>query len=298
MTSSLSSPIQLDELSSAEMLEMLKFQVELGADECLWDDPGTESPPATALSEQNTPLNTPQNISAAQPPLSQPPLSQTSPSIAERMNASPRSSTGAAVSGVAPDWSACTTTDELKAKAEQWSGSDLKKTASNIVFSDGPAGAEIMMIGECPGADDDRQGKPFAGAAGQLLGRMLASIGLDRQQVYLTSMVLWRPPGNRTPTPEEVQQFQPVLARHIQLAQPKLLVSLGGMPMKSLMGGTEGILKLRGQWRDYDSGDGTTIPMLATLNPEHLLNTPGQKALAWKDLRLIHRKRVELGLVP
>ena len=291
MASSLSSPNPRQDLSSAEMLEMLKFQVELGADECLWDDPRAETLAAEASSQVSPPATS---------PLTSPASSSVSapPSIAERLNAPPPSASvhAASPNGLAPDWSVCATIDELKAKVAQWPGSDLKRTASHMVFSDGQAGADVMMIGECPSADDDRQGKPFAGVAGDLLNRMLASIGLDRGGVYLTTLLLWRPPGNRTPTPEEVLQFTPVLTRHIQLARPKLIISLGGLPMKTLLGSTEGMLKLRGQWRDYDLGDGTSVPMMATLSPDHLLNTPGQKALAWADLRKLHRKRLELGL--
>ena len=181
------------------------------------------------------------------------------------------------------------------AMVQSFDGCDLKKTASNLVFADGNPAADIMLIGEAPGADEDRQGKPFVGASGQLLDKMLASIGLDRTAVYISNIIPWRPPGNRTPTSEEVAMFLPVIKRHIDLIAPKIVITLGGSSTKALLSTTEGILKLRGQWRDYDV-NGTAVPMMAMLHPAYLLRTPAQKSLAWRDLRQLYRKIETDGL--
>lgn len=167
--------------------------------------------------------------------------------------------------------------------------SDLYQTATQLVFADGKPGAAVMLVGEAPGADEDRQGKPFVGVSGQLLDRMLDSIGLARDTVYITNILLWRPPGNRTPSAEETALFLPVLHRHIQLVKPKLLVALGGAAAKALLGTNQGILKLRGRLHDCAVGASQSLPLLPTLHPAYLLRTPGQKALAWQDLLLLRK---------
>jgi DNA polymerase len=140
-----------------------------------------------------------------------------------------------------------------------------------------------MMIGEAPGRDEDLQGKPFVGRAGQLLDRMLAAIGLSESQVYITNTVYWRPPGNRTPTPEEIEACAPFLARQIELLSPSVLVLLGGAAAKTILGVSEGIMRLRGKWLSYACA-GRDLPTLATLHPAYLLRNPEQKRLAWRDL--------------
>jgi DNA polymerase len=270
-----------DELSSAEVLAMLKFQVESGADECLLDDPATivlQSPTQQSLTQQS---------SAEQ--------SSTGQSSIKQSSAEP-SATPPPPAVVTPDWSGCANLADLKQAAEEWTGSDLKKTATNMVFCDGNPQASVMLVGEAPGADEDRQGKPFVGVSGQLLDRMLASINLDRDHVYVSNILLWRPPGNRTPTPEETALFLPIIRRHIQLVQPKIIIAVGGSAAKTLLGRSEGILKLRGRWHEFDAGEGGMIPLLPTLHPAYLLRTPQQKALAWQDLCLLHHKRIEMGL--
>ena len=144
-----------------------------------------------------------------------------------------------------------------------------------------------MIIGEVPGRDEDRMGTPFVGFAGQLLDKMLASIGLDRGSAYLTNMLPWRPPGNRTPTDEELAMLTPWLFRHVQLAKPDLILLLGGAAAKLVFGSQEGILKLRGEWRDTDFGDGVMRPTLASLHPAYLLRSPAQKRLAFDDLLML-----------
>jgi DNA polymerase len=192
------------------------------------------------------------------------------------------------------DVSSCQTLEELRHAAERYDGSELKRTATQIVFADGNPASDIMFIGEAPGADEDRQGKPFVGVSGQLLNRMLSSIHMPRENVYVTNTILWRPPGNRTPTVQETAQFMPILRRHIQLIAPRLLVCLGGAAAKALLSTDQGILKLRGQWHEFDAGDGLILPVMPTLHPAYLLRSPQQKALAWKDFRAIAKKMQEI----
>ena len=175
---------------------------------------------------------------------------------------------------------------ELKILVEQFDGCTLKRTAKNLCFSRGNDAAPVMLIGEAPGRDEDIAGRPFVGRAGQLLDRMLASIGLDEAGVYITNVVYWRPPGNRTPTPEEVEACAPFLARQIELVAPKVLVLLGGAAAKSMLGTSEGIMRLRGKWLNYGARSGS-ISTLATLHPAYLLRNPSAKRLAWRDLLMI-----------
>ena len=182
------------------------------------------------------------------------------------------------------DLTAITSLDALRTSLEQLEGCALKNTASNLVFCDGNPGARVMIVGEAPGRDEDRVGLPFVGAAGQLLDKMLASIGLDRSTVYITNLLPWRPPGNRTPTAEETRLLLPYLRRHIQLAKPEYILILGGSSAKALLGTKDGILKLRGIWRDVDFGDGIARLTLPSLHPAYLLRSPAQKRLSFDDL--------------
>ena len=190
------------------------------------------------------------------------------------------------------------TLQELKAALESFDGCPLKATATNTVFADGAADAKIMLIGEGPGANEDRQGLPFVGRAGQLLDAMLKSIGLDRRKnAYITNVVFWRPPGNRTPTPAEIAVCLPFVERHIELLDPEILMFLGGISAKSLLGRSEGILKLRGKWASYQHpGLPRPLPALPTLHPAFLLRQPAQKRNAWRDLLSFQDKLRELGL--
>jgi DNA polymerase len=178
------------------------------------------------------------------------------------------------------------TLHELEALVAQFDGCPLKRTAKNLCFARGNSQAEIMLIGEAPGRDEDLQGKPFVGRAGQLLDRMLASIGLGEGDVYITNTVYWRPPGNRTPTTEEIEACAPFLAREIELLSPKLLVLLGGAAAKHVLGVNEGIMRLRGRWLTYSCSIGD-LPVLATLHPAYLLRKPEQKRYAWRDLLML-----------
>jgi DNA polymerase len=177
---------------------------------------------------------------------------------------------------------AAVTLAELEALVASFEGCALRRTAKSLCFARGREGARLMLIGEAPGRDEDLQGKPFVGRAGQLLDRMLAAIGLSEDDVYITNTVYWRPPGNRTPTQEEVEACAPFLARQIELSSPEFLVLLGGAAAKNILGVAEGIMRLRGKWLSYSSG-GRDIATLATLHPAYLLRNPEAKRLAWRD---------------
>jgi len=178
------------------------------------------------------------------------------------------------------------TLDELRAKLDAFQGCGLKNTATQLVFADGNPQSQIMIIGEAPGADEDRQGRPFVGRAGQLLDRMLAAIDLDRNQVYIANIVPWRPPGNRTPTTVEIAACLPFIRRQIELVSPRFLICLGAPSAQTLLGTKEAITRLRGRWREWTCG-GNTIQVLPMLHPAYLLRQPAQKKLAWADLRLL-----------
>jgi DNA polymerase len=172
---------------------------------------------------------------------------------------------------------------ELEALVAAFDGCPLKRTAKSLCFARGNDDAPVMLVGEAPGRDEDLQGKPFVGRAGKLLDRMLEAIGLSESQVYITNTVYWRPPGNRTPTPQEVEACAPFLVRQIELKQPKVLVLLGGAAAKNMLGVTEGILRLRGKWLTWRS-DVFEVPALPTLHPAYLLRNPEHKRHAWRDL--------------
>lgn len=185
---------------------------------------------------------------------------------------------------------------ELEAAVHAFDGCPLKVTATNTVFADGTPGAPVMLVGEAPGADEDREGKPFVGVSGRLLDRMLASIGLDRREnAYISNILPWRPPGNRQPTPAEVAVCLPFVQRHIELAAPKLLVLVGGTAAKTLLDRREGIMRLRGRWFDWvGPSQGEAIPAIATYHPAFLLRSPAQKANAWKDLVELRQRFVKI----
>ena len=175
---------------------------------------------------------------------------------------------------------------ELEALVGAFDGCPLKRTAKSLCFARGNETARVMLIGEAPGRDEDLQGKPFVGRAGQLLDRMLAAIGLSESHVYITNTVYWRPPGNRTPSPQEIEACAPFLARQIELLAPKILVLLGGAAAKHILDVTQGIMRLRGKWLSYPCATGD-IPTLATLHPAYLLRRPGEKCYAWRDMLML-----------
>lgn len=180
------------------------------------------------------------------------------------------------------------TLDELRAVMDAYDGCLLKKRATQLCFADGNPEAEIMLVGEGPGEQEDLSGKPFVGRAGQLLDRMLAAIGLDRTKVFIANMVPWRPPGNRNPTPEELALCAPFLHRQVELVAPKLLVTLGNVPTQALFGTSQGITRMRGQWQELTIGH-HKVPTLAMLHPAYLLRSPASKAMAWQDMLSLKR---------
>jgi DNA polymerase len=189
-----------------------------------------------------------------------------------------------------------TTLVQLRQALEDFEGCALKKSATNLVFSDGNPKAQVLFVGEAPGAEEDQKGLPFVGRAGQLLDRMLASIGLDRTSVYIINTLPWRPPANRTPSPDELAACAPFVQKHIALCNPNLMVCLGGVASQALLNIKGGILRNRGQWFPYALKEGKVIPTLATFHPAYLLRQPGQKALAWKDLCALREKLQEFPL--
>jgi DNA polymerase len=180
------------------------------------------------------------------------------------------------------------TQEELRAILERFDGCALKATASQLVFADGNPHARVMFVGEAPGYEEDKQGLPFVGRSGKLLDRMLAAIGLDRTKVYIANIVPWRPPGNRTPTPQEAAICLPFLLRQIELCDPDVLVCLGGPSAQTLLGIKEGIMKTRGRWFIFNTGK-REIRAMATLHPAYLLRSPLAKRQAWRDFQAIKK---------
>ena len=178
------------------------------------------------------------------------------------------------------------TLEALRALLENFDGCALKNTATRLVFADGNPQARIMFVGEAPGRDEDIEGLPFVGRSGKLLDRMIAAIGLDRSKAYIANVIPWRPPGNRTPTPQETQICLPFIQRQIELVNPDVLVTLGNPSTQTLLSTREGIMKTRGKWFDYDTGT-RTIRALATFHPAYLLRSPSYKRMSWQDLRAI-----------
>ena len=171
------------------------------------------------------------------------------------------------------------TLQELRALMEQVD-SPLKQCATNMVFGVGNEHANVLLLGEAPGAEEDKQGLPFVGQSGQLLDKMLAAIGLDRSMVYITNILPWRPPGNRTPTSEEIALFLPYVLKHISIIYPKIVVCLGGTSTKALLQKNDGIVRLRGRWTKVE---GISARVIATFHPAYLLRSPSQKREAWID---------------
>ena len=191
----------------------------------------------------------------------------------------------------------CADLAALRAAMSAFEGCALKRTATNLVFADGNPQARVMFVGEAPGADEDREGLPFVGAAGKLLDRMLAAVGLDRTSVYITNILPWRPPGNRNPTPGEIAVCVPFVRRHIELVAPKILVLVGKIAAGTLLDTTEGITRIRGRWRVYRDEEASAgvveIPALPVFHTAYLLRSPGKKKEAWRDLLQIKKRLVQ-----
>ena len=185
--------------------------------------------------------------------------------------------------------------EKLKKSISDIKNCELKKSATNIVFADGNPKAKIMLIGEGPGSNEDQEGLPFVGRAGALLDKMLASINLDRKNVYITNVVNYRPPGNRRPTEEEIAKYLPYLKKHIEIINPKILVLLGSTALNALIGNEIVISKARGKWMEKEFGKCKTS-VIVTFHPAFLMRQPAQKKLAWVDLKMIRNKKAELKI--
>lgn len=185
--------------------------------------------------------------------------------------------------------------DELRQLLADFDGCNLKFTAKNLVFADGNPEADIMFVGEAPGREEDREGLPFVGRSGQLLDRMLAAIGLDRRSAYISNVIPWRPPGNRDPSPLETEICRPFIERHIELMNPKVLVTLGNPSTKLLLKTQTGIMRMRGTWSVFTTPGGIEVPALPTLHPAYLLRNPAHKKLAWRDFLAVKLKLRELN---
>lgn len=270
-----------------ETLATLQWLIDAGADEAIGETPvdrlaapaarRAEPPPAEKASPG------PARAAAPRPAANPAPGPAPRPVVKPAPGAS-LASTEAALSSARDLARAAGNLEELKAALDAFEGCALKQHAMNLVFADGNPKARVMVIGEGPGAEEDRRGLPFVGVSGRLLDLMLAGIGLDRTSAYITNVLFWRPPGNRTPTGTEIAACLPFVERHIELVDPQVLLLAGGISAKTLLGRSEGILKLRGHWAHYQhAGMARPIPALASLHPAYLLRQPAQKRLAWRD---------------
>jgi uracil-DNA glycosylase len=270
-------PPTLDDRDAA--IALLRWYVEMGADEAIADEPANRFAPVPGVEAPILPSTPPPpapTIAAAPPKV----LTE---SLAEAAQSARRLAAGAE------------TVSALAALVAGFDGCGLKRTATNTVFADGNPAAPVMIIGEGPGADEDRLGRPFVGRAGQLLDRMLAAIGLDRQSVHITNVVYWRPPGNRTPTTAEIASCLPFVLRHIALVHPKILVLAGGTATGALLPGGQGITRLRGRWFNLEiPGLTESVPTLPMFHPSFLLRTPERKREAWRDLLMLRVRFDEL----
>lgn len=271
--------------------EALRWQLEAGVDETVAAIPvnrfaSREDAPPDVTGENNGELPSPppgdppcDGPGDMPPPLPLPALSSALAPIDDAVGRAVALAAGAA------------TIEDLRAALAAFDGCPLKRTATNLVFTDGNPQGAVLFVGEAPGAEEDRQGLPFVGPSGRLLDRMLASIGLDRTRVCISNTVFWRPPGNRTPTTVEMAVCMPFLERLIELMDPRVLVTLGGPAAKSVLGESAGVSKLRGRWFAYASPRlARPIPATAMFHPAYLLRTPAQKRDAWRDLLMLRRK--------
>jgi len=248
--------------SSKAATELLRWYAAMGVDEAIADRPQDRlAPPVAAPAAPAAPRPAP-------PP-------------------SPAPSGGARAAAQAAQ-----TLAELELAVAGFEGCALKRTATHTVFADGIAGAPLMIIGEAPGADEDRLGRPFVGRSGQLLDRMLAAIGFDRRRnAYITNVLFWRPPGNRKPTNEEIATCLPFVWRHMELLRPRVVLLCGGTATAALLGRADGITRLRGRWFELAvPGLDAAVPALATYHPSFLLRAPARKGEAWRDLLAVQAK--------
>ncbi len=278
----------------SDLCDMLAFYAAAGVDETLANDPIDRFAESAAVRQTTTA----QAVRVSQPDMARASVSTGNDKIASPPTLKPTSAAvpdEAQAAAARETASKAVSLDELRQIIESFDGCNLKATAKRTVFADGNPEADLMLVGEAPGRDEDLEGLPFVGRSGQLLDRILSAIGLDRKSVYIANIIPWRPPGNRTPTPHETEICRAFIERQIVLARPMVLVSLGGLSTKLLTGLKDGVLKLRGHWKTHTTAQGTIIPIMPTLHPAYLLRNPAHKKLAWRDFLEIKDKLRELG---
>lgn len=299
------------EKQSARMLAAtLAWQTDAGADELIADEPQDRFAESRARAAPKSATTALRPETTPKPPITEPvgrkvPTKaipdKTPTAVAVSTPTMPLQILPATDSPSPGGSEAALTARELAAKSEtiedlivvigQFDGCGLKRTATNTVVCDGAPDARLMLIGEAPGADEDRQGLPFVGAAGLLLNRMLSSINMQREQCYITNILNWRPPGNRAPTPEEIAICQPFVERQIAIVKPDVVMLLGGIATKSLLNEKQGITRLRGKWRQLEiAGLPSPVEVMPTFHPAYLLRQPAAKREAWKDLQAIEKR--------
>jgi uracil-DNA glycosylase len=281
-------------ISGSELADILRFYTENGVDAALSEEPVDWFALSRAMADRAAAAR--EAVSAPMPAARAPLLAMPAPAAMERSpSAQPSLAVPSEAAVMAAREAAATadTLEALRATLATFEGCNLRHTATNLVFADGNPEARVMLVGEAPGMEEDLQGLPFVGRSGRLLDLMLKAIGLDRTSAYIANVIPWRPPGNRTPTPQETEICRPFIERQIALADPDFLILLGGASAKQILKTSEGILKLRGRWRSYDTGL-REIRAMATLHPAYLLRQPLQKKLAWRDL-LTLKKKMESG---
>jgi DNA polymerase len=262
--------------------QLLAFYLEAGVDCALSDEPVDRlaEPDSVTMASAAAPVRE----VAPPPPVREMPVATPSVSRSEIAPAPE-----AAIASAREAARTAPSLEALRALLENFEGCALKHTATRLVFADGNPQARIMFVGEAPGRDEDIEGLPFVGRSGKLLDRMIATIGLDRRSAYIANVIPWRPPGNRTPTPQETQICLPFIQRQIELVNPDVLVTLGNPSTQTLLSTREGIMKTRGKWFDYDTGT-RTIRAIATFHPAYLLRSPSYKRMSWQDLRAIAKQ--------
>jgi len=257
--------------------QLLAFYLEAGVDCALGDAP---------IDRLADPVIVPATAAAVASEQAQSPTARKPPAAMPVSRGEIAPAPEAAISSAREAARTAPTLEALRALLETFDGCALKFTATRLVFADGNPQARIMFVGEAPGRDEDIEGLPFVGRSGKLLDRMIAAIGLDRSSAYIANVIPWRPPGNRTPTPQETQICLPFIQRQIELVNPDVLVTLGNPSTQMLLQTREGIMRTRGKWLDYDTGS-RTIRAMATFHPAYLLRSPSYKRMAWQDLRSV-----------
>jgi len=271
--------------AQADLIAILDFQTEAGVDVALDETPHDRFTEADAP-EPVRARPAPRRAAAPAPAPSPPPLEAPRPAPRATFGRAASAEPEAAAGDARARARNAASLEELEAILTEFDACPLRFTAKNLVFGDGNPQARVMFLGEAPGADEDRIGKPFMGRSGQLLDKMMAAIGLDRSSAYIANVVPWRPPGNRNPTPQEVATCKPFVERQIELVDPELIVCLGAPATQTLTGTKDGILKTRGRVFPY-ALPSREAKLLATLHPAFLLRQPLQKRLAWRDFRAV-----------